>query len=212
MKVLLALFLVGSGYASEPLWEFDAGEKIIGAPVVHGDHIYVSGGQSLFALDKQGRKLWQYPAGAAIAAAVAVSGENIFLHAENGLHAVSLQGKKQWFFAAPDRPLAIDGKSWGWGEGVFTDPWAWYRSDPIVAGDSVFVGSGSGVYAVSKETGQQQWFRETGLTHTTPAIHEGILVVGSWDNHVYGLKTDTGEIAWKLEGSLPQGAMAGWNG
>ncbi|QIL88608.1 PQQ-binding-like beta-propeller repeat protein [Microbulbifer harenosus] len=216
-NILMALALAASGLLqaetdSALAWQFEAPDMVIGKPVLDGDTIYTSAGKHLFALDKSGHKRWQYDAGAAIAAAVALAGERILLHADNGVHALDRHGRRLWFFAAQDAEATTDGTSWGWGEGRFSRTWAWYRSAPLVVGERIFVGIGGGVQALSLSDGKPLWRQETGVVHTDPVHHEGIVIVGSWDNHLYGLDAQSGDIAWQFVGRLPQGAMAGWDG
>lgn len=218
-RILMLLALTASGLLQAEsddtgalAWQFEAPAMVVGKPVLDGDTIYTSAGKHLYALDRSAHKRWQYDAGAAIAAAVALAGERILLHADNGVHALDRDGRRLWFFAAQDAEATTDGTSWGWGEGRFSRTWAWYRSAPLVVGERIFVGIGGGVQALSLTDGKPLWRRETGVVHTDPVYHDGIVIVGSWDNHLYGLDARSGDIAWKFAGGLPQGAAAGWDG
>jgi outer membrane protein assembly factor BamB len=66
--------------------------------------------------------------------------------------------------------------------------------------------------AVDAESGEQVWHANTGTTHTRPAVNEGIAVVGSWDNHLYGLKLEDGSVGWKVRSRLLEGEIVGWLG
>jgi len=132
--------------------------------------------------------------------------------ADNGLHALTMNGERKWLFESRDGPFEVDGTTMGWGAGNHVDPWALYRSAPLVIGDNVVFGNRHGTYAVNAVTGEMVWHTPTGTTHTRPAFHDGIIVVGSWDNHLYGLNAGDGSVAWKVESRLPTGAMAGWLG
>jgi len=117
-----------------------------------------------------------------------------------------------WLFESTDGPLKVEGTTMGWGEGIYPDPWAWYRSAPLIVDGKVIFANQQGTYAVDAKTGKQLWHAATGATHTRPVHHDGIVVVGSWDNQLYGLNINDGAIAWKVTSRLPGGEMAGWLG
>jgi len=209
---MLGLILFSSLSFAKVEWQFNAQGKVTGQPVVYKNLVYVLAGQSLSVLNKSGALQWQYKLKANTYSKVAIENDTIYLLADNGLHAVSLNGEKKWFFATTDNPLSIEGETWGWGKGEFVDPWSWYRSSPIVVKDKIIFGNANGTFALSSKTGEKLWQVNTGLTHTKPAYHEGIVVIGSWDNHLYGIDEKDGSIVWKFASRIPQGAMADWNG
>jgi outer membrane protein assembly factor BamB len=211
MITVLLLILSGASHA-EPIWQFETGGMIAGNAVLHQQTVLVAGGSQLFALDRQGKSRWAYDAGAATFSTPSALGDVVFLLADNGLHAVGPGGKRLWLFESTDAPLEVEGTSMGWGEGRFVDPWAWYRSAPLVVNGSVVFGNRHGTFAVDAKSGAQRWQADTGTTHTKPALHEGLVVVGSWDNHLYGLNIDDGSVAWKVRSRLPEGEMSGWLG
>lgn len=56
------------------------------------------------------------------------------------------------------------------------------------------------VYALDLKTGKQQWtFKTGGKVYSTPAVHKGVVVVGSSDHFIYGIHAKTGKELWKLE-------------
>jgi len=193
-------------------WQFQTDGMVTGKPVVHQNTLYVTGGKFLYALNKKGQQVWKYNIGAETYSSVALSEDKLFLLADNGLHALDLNGEKRWFFASNDSPLKIEGKTWGWGEGSFQDHWAWYRSSPIVVDDKVIFGNAQGTFAVAIKSGQELWHAKTGVTHTQPAFYKNRIVVGSWNNHLYGLNIEDGKTAWSIKGQIPQGAQDGWQG
>jgi outer membrane protein assembly factor BamB len=206
------LFFVAATARADLLWEFGTDGMVAGNPVVRGDSVYVTGGTHLYVLSRQGELQWSYDAGALSRSTVELAGDVVYVLADNGLHAVDASGRRLWLFETSDGPLQVEGKTMGWGEGPRTDPWAWYRSAPLVIGNTVVFGNRLGTHAVDAKTGKQLWHTKTGTTHTRPAHHEGIVVVGSWDNHLYGLNIADGSIAWQVAARLPVGEMAGWLG
>jgi outer membrane protein assembly factor BamB len=197
---------------AELLWQYDAGGPVAGNPVVHQGSVYVTGGHRLHVLNLKGEPRWIYDAVAFSRSSVALGDEAVFLLADNGLHAVDLSGQRLWLFESADGPLEVAGKTMGWGEGDFVDPWAWYRSAPVLADGKVVFGNRQGTWALDAKTGEKLWHAATGVTHTRPAVHEGVVVVGSWDNCLYGLNLADGTVAWQVVARLPGGEMAGWLG
>lgn len=56
------------------------------------------------------------------------------------------------------------------------------------------------VYALDLKTGKKQWtFKTGGKVYSTPAVHKGVVVVGSSDHFIYGIHAKTGKELWKLE-------------
>lgn len=210
--LIFLLFLVSTGAHGELLWEYSTDGIITGNPVIHDDRVYVTGGNSLHAVNRQGEKQWSYDTGADSRSTVTIADGVIYVLADNGLHAVDMKGQRLWLFETADGPLEVAGQTMGWGEGNHVDPWAWYRSAPLVVGDTVVFANRQGTYALQAKTGKLSWHTNTGTTHTRPVHHEGLVIVGSWDNHLYGLSIEDGSEAWKVASRLPGGEMAGWLG
>ncbi|MBT8058884.1 MAG: PQQ-like beta-propeller repeat protein, partial [Gammaproteobacteria bacterium] len=212
-RLLICLSLLFSlDVHAETGWEFDVGGMVAGDPVVHGDRIYATGGTRLVALNRAGELQWSYDAQASSRSSVAIGGETVFVLADNGLHALDREGNRQWLFETQDSARTVEGKTMGWGEGRFEDPWAWTRSAPLLVDDRVIFGNANGTHAVSARDGTLIWHADTGVSHTRPSQADGVVIIGSWDNHLHGLKLADGSVAWKIQGRLPQGEMAGWLG
>jgi outer membrane protein assembly factor BamB len=210
--LLLILLSLSATARAEPTWQFETKGMISGNAVVSRETVLVAGGSQLHMLDKSGKLLWIYDAGASTFSTPASSADAIYMLADNGLHAINRKGERLWHFESSDAPLEVEGVTMGWGEGRFVDPWAWYRSAPVLAGNRVVFGNQNGTYAVDAKKGDQIWHAKTGTTHTEPVVHEGTVVIGSWDNHLYGLSLENGTQSWKVESRLPGGEMAGWLG
>jgi outer membrane protein assembly factor BamB len=208
----ISLILFSSFSFAKVEWQYKVQGRVTGQPVIYKNLVYILAGQSLSVLNKSGELQWQYKLKAKTYSKVVIENDTIYLLADNGLHAITTNGESKWFFASKDKPLSIEGETWGWGKGQFVDPWSWYRSSPIVANDKVIFGNAQGTYALSSKTGEKIWHVNTGVTQTKPAYYEGIVVIGSWDNHLYGINENDGSIAWKFVSRTPQGEMADWNG
>ncbi|WP_099369485.1 PQQ-binding-like beta-propeller repeat protein [Sphingobacterium sp. 1.A.5] len=68
-------------------------------------------------------------------------------------------------------------------------------------GRSMFTANTVGeVYALDLRSGQKNWsFKTGGKVYSTPAYHNGVVIVGSSDHFIYGLNAKTGELIWKTE-------------
>ena len=166
--LIFLLFLVSTGAHGELLWEYSTDGIITGNPVIHDDRVYVTGGNSLHAVNRQGEKQWSYDTGADSRSTVTIADGVIYVLADNGLHAVDMKGQRLWLFETADGPLEVAGQTMGWGEGNHVDPWAWYRSAPLVVGDTVVFANRQGTYALQAKTGKLSWHTNTGTTHTRP--------------------------------------------
>ncbi|MEW6991924.1 PQQ-binding-like beta-propeller repeat protein [Colwelliaceae bacterium 6441] len=193
-------------------WQFDSQGLISAKPLVHQEHIYLMSGKSLKVLNQKGQLTWQYALKSHTFSEVAIENNHIYLLADNGLHAINKQGELLWFFETQDRNRMLNGETWGWGKKEVKDIWAWYRSSPIIVGDKVIFGNANGTFAIDKQTGQKIWHVDTGVTHTKPAFENNVVVVGSWNNNLYALDINTGEIKWQFEARVPNKLWEGWNG
>jgi outer membrane protein assembly factor BamB len=208
---LIAMLLASNSLFAANAWEFQA-DGMIKAKATVSDKIYFAGGQTVYALDLDGELSWQKDLGAAVAARITVAGESLYVHSEAGLHAMDKNGKQQWFFPKPDKGPLVAGKSWGWGDGIFADPWGWYRSAPLVMDGKVYFGSDDGLYAIAADDGSQVWHTVMGPVTTSPARFKDSVIVGSWDNKLYSVKAASGEINWTVEAQVPGGPASGWIG
>lgn len=72
--------------------------------------------------------------------------------------------------------------------------------DLTVAGDSIYFGVNNQLYAVDSETGEERWRFEAGdQVMSTPAVYEGSVYVGSWDNCLYAIHARDGIEEWSFE-------------
>jgi outer membrane protein assembly factor BamB len=208
---LVATLLICNNVLAQAAWEFQASGMLKASATVD-DRIYIAGGKTVYALDFSGKPAWQRDLGADIAARVTVAGATLYVHSHKGVHALDKQGEPIWFFPKQDRGPLVAGKSWGWGDETLADPWGWYRSAPLVTNGRVYFGSDDGLYALSADSGAQLWHTAMGPVTTDPVAFEDSLIVGSWDNRLYSLKLETGEINWSLEAQTPRGPASQWIG
>jgi len=75
-------------------------------------------------------------------------------------------------------------------------------SSPTIAAGKVFVAviDEHRIVALDAETGQEQWFYQTGgPIDSPPTIHRGLALFGSADGWVYCVRADDGKLVWRLQ-------------
>lgn len=65
--------------------------------------------------------------------------------------------------------------------------------------DVLFFGAKNGMHAVDSESGEYLWQLKTDMVNTTPAVVDGMVYFGSWDNHLYALDATNGTEIWSFE-------------
>ena len=210
--LLLALLVCGNAFAAQTAWEFQATDMIKAKPTISENTIYIAAGQTLYALDMNGKLRWKKNLEAEVAARITATDDTLYVHSAAGLHALDTSGEQKWFFARQDKGPLVVGTSWGWGDETLPDPWGWYRSAPLFKDGKIYFGSDDGLYAVSASDGTQIWHAAMGPVTTDPASYKNSVIVGSWDNKLYSVNADTGEIDWELEAQVPRGAASKWIG
>ncbi len=70
------------------------------------------------------------------------------------------------------------------------------ESSPAVGSDTVYIGDLGGiVHAVSTSDGAQRWTFQTGSEiKSSPVLVNDIVLIGSYDGHLYALDANTGEV------------------
>lgn len=199
--------------AMQTNWQFKADGMIAGQPTVHNNVVYVTGGRYVYALNLKGQQLWSYDTDSDVRSSVAIADGKAIFNAEDGLYALDLMGKRQWFYPSQDSVNFVNGKTYGWEDRAYSDDFDLYRSSPVVSDGVVFFGNAQGTHAIDVGTGKPIWTIDTGVTHTTPAIEGETLVIGSWNNSLYGINTSDGNVKWQLQAELPRDTnWEGWKG
>lgn len=152
------------------LWRFPTGGEVYASPAVAGDTVYVSSkSQILYAVDAaSGEERWRWNAGGDASPAVA-DGVVYLGSDDNGLYALDGEsGEARWLFPT-GAPI---------------------RLSPVVAGDTVYVGSGATLYAVAAgaEAGTRRWSYVAGdRLESSPAVVGGAIFVGGRDGFLYAI-------------------------
>ena len=110
----------------------------------------------------------------------------IFGSDEGGVYGYYKDGTRRWTFNPNLRQ-------------VFSAP-AWDGQNLIFFG-----ATNQRVYAVAVDTGQQAWaFRTQDRVKGDPAFWQGLVIIGSYDKHLYGLDARTGKPRWVFPQPRPR--------
>lgn len=185
------------------IWRFPTGGAIFSSPIVVDNVVYVgSTDKNFYAIDANtGVQIWKFTARGEIRSSAAFFNNVIFfgcfvdggngLNDDNGyLYALSASsGTEIW--SAPT------------GDGD-----TYTSSSPAIVDHVAYVGSTNGnLYAFRIADGSKIWnYTTSGSVSTAPAVHNGLVYVGSYNNSnsgdFYAIDCDTGALVW----SYPVGA------
>lgn len=180
-------------------WETRLGGQVYASPVVAGGIAYVgTTGGVLNAVDtRDGTLRWAFSAGKPIFGAAAVGDDAVYFAADNGyLYKVRRSdGKEAWRYALGDEAVTR----------VLPHPsvfdWDWQGAQPVIAGDTVYIGGGDGVFhAVDAVSGTSRWrFASGGRIRNAAAVDGERVFFGSADKHVYALDRASGRELWRRD-------------
>ena len=164
-------------------WRRPVDGGIWSTPVLASDRVVVTTmAGRVIAVGRDGTVAWdEKPAGAAIASTPLLVGNRLYVGSfDRRMYALDTgSGQVQW-----QSPTA--------------DNWFWTR--PLAAGDLIYAGSlGGTVFAYEAASGAIRWQRDIADTvRSRPVIVNGVLIVGSKDGRLHGLRPDTGEPVWEM--------------
>jgi len=142
--------------------------------------IITNTGGEIKALDiKSGRERWKVPTGAKIYSTPAADGRRIIAVSSDGMvRALARRtGRLLWSFDMRQPAVA----------------------SPVTDGKRVYLTGSSGkCYALDITNGTVIWSNAMidGFVETIPLIYRGMLIFGTWNNHLYALDTGSGEVLW----------------
>lgn len=157
-------------------------------PVVANGLVVFGGSTAVYAFDAiTGETKWSFPV-PGLSSSPAVDGGVVYIGNERGaLYAIDLEtGVQKWQFADPQG--------------------AQIGSSPVVVDGIVYVGvamadpsaPGSGIDAVDAATGALLWSAATnGQVYASPAVAEGLVVVGDFAGSLYAFDAATGSLVWQ---------------
>jgi outer membrane protein assembly factor BamB len=186
------------------LWEIPFGSSYPSIPAVAGGLVFVNVGDgNLYAFDAvNGAERWRFPTSFVWVSTPAVDDGVIYVAGGKGGIGAATEGS---LFAID---AATGAKRWEYAfEGSV-------GSSPAIANGLIYVGSAvgslgdtvggaqttGGVHAVDAKSGQRRWFVATssGIA-TTPAIGDGVVVVGDLADNLYALGVESGELHWNKQ-------------
>jgi outer membrane protein assembly factor BamB len=129
---------------------------------------------------RNGKTRWVYATGAKIYSTPATGGRKVIAAATDGMvYALDKSnGKVLWSFDT-GQPLV---------------------SSPVITGDRVFIAGSSGkCFALTLDSGTVLWSNTSidGFVETIPLFYGGKIIFGTWNNRLYALDAETGQIAWE---------------
>ena len=152
-------------------------------------HDLTQTGVASSALPDPLEKLWEVALGDQILATAAIVGDFVYVPCLSGeLTCLKrLSGEKVWVYKSVEQVAA---NSFAPG----------FKSSPTVTSDAIYLGDEEGVFhAIDRSTGKRLWtFVTRGEIYSSAAVTEGLILFGSYDNHLYCLNQD-GTLAWKFE-------------
>jgi len=149
-------------------WTFPTGDRIVSSPI-HKDGVIYFGSDdgNVYAVDAaDGRQLWKRRTGGPIAATPALAGDLVYVGSYDGnFYALEAKsGATRWKFATGGERRFEAKNLHGMlpKNQTIADPFDVFLSSPVVAGGSVFFGSGDGnVYSLDAASGALNWKFET---------------------------------------------------
>ena len=72
-------------------------------------------------------------------------------------------------------------------------------SSPLLIGNTIYVGSSDGLYALNKGTGRILWENKIGTVSSKPAFFDGSVFCGSHDGNIYAFNSENGDLEWTYE-------------
>ena len=182
----------GTGYDAAE-FGFDR-RQIQASPTVVGDQVIIgSRDASLYGLDRSsGRKIWSFEDGSSwVVSTPAVRGDTVWSARSSSTRVRAIDrtsGEEIWVIET--------------GGPVF--------SSPVLAGGTLYVGSGGGsMYALDASNGQVRWQFGAGAgVYGTPVVANGRVYFGSDDGFVYALEAAQGRASPRLAVFWDDDAMA----
>ena len=204
----------------KPLWKFACEDEIRGSVTVADGMVFVpSYDHNVYALSEEnGKFVWKYPTEGGIASKPWVSeGMAVFGSIDKVVYAVDIKtGRLLWtlptqgrvfsspytelghvFIGSDDRHIYAIHQTSGRRAWTYAAD-AEIRSQPLVAENLILFACQAGmVYALSLNREQRWRFRARRGFLASPVIHDGLVFIGSLDNHFYALDARSGWSTWK---------------
>jgi outer membrane protein assembly factor BamB len=188
-------------------WRFHTEGAVVASPAVAGDSVYIgSADHQVYALDRRtGAPRWKFATRGRVSSSPAVADGVVYVGSYDGkLYAIdAATGKQKWAFATEGERRFAAAHLHGAEprDEVMPDVFDFFLSSPVVAGGSVYFGSGDRhVYALDAADGRLRWKTATAqVVHASPALADGLVVVGDWGSTLLALDAATGAERWRFQ-------------
>jgi outer membrane protein assembly factor BamB/ABC-type transport system substrate-binding protein len=201
------------------VWKYTTGSGLSSSPAVANGVVYVgSGDDNVYALNAAtGALVWKYKTGNYVESSPALAGGLVYVGSyDDNVYALNATtGALVWKYKTGSyvgsSPAVANGivyvgsedyKVYAFGP---SPDWPMFHHDLGHSGYSTSAGS---------TTNQTLWIYKTGgYVGSSPAVANGIVYVGSYDDNVYALNATTGALVWKYKtGSYVLSSPAVFNG
>ncbi len=192
------------------LWDFKSEGCIKSSPVVANGIVY-TGSESDFcyALHAQnGRLRLHFKSYFTVLSSPVVSDNTVYFSNSDGFLYAFSANARSLLWEHDIRPYWL--QLWAFGLGVPAPPlqsgFLWQlklgivaNSSPVVAGDTLFIGSDNKLLAIDLQSHQKRWeFKTRGVITSSPAVVGTTVYVGSEDGNLYAVNAITGEKLWNI--------------
>ena len=194
-------YAVNSASETDPalLWTCKTAAKIYSTPVIHDGTLYIGGDDGIFyALDtKTGQEKWRHDSGHLIRSRAIVAGAWVVFNNGKSLTALDREtGSFAWDYSFN---TTIGTRE--------MDPWDYFQSSPVLAGDILYICGGNGIACgLNPMDGSLVFHYQTGIKsviRTSPMIHGGKIYFGDWAGVMYAVDLATATTAWTYPTGAP---------
>jgi outer membrane protein assembly factor BamB len=199
----------------EKQWSYRTDGLIFGSPSVSDELVLLGGDDGdVFAIDREtGISRWTYSAGSGIYSSIAIGdGRAIVTLDDRSVIALDLEGGDllwEYPVGGPASPAVAEGLVYvGSSDGALYalagsagGPPAWLFPtgsstvlSPVVVDDTVYLAAGPTLFALDRETGEEQWRYPIGDDAATePVVVDGLLYLGTEDGNLVAITGDDQE-------------------
>jgi len=185
------------------LWKFKTSSNINASPVFDGESIYIGSADHYFYSfeAKTGQLNWKYKTeGKIYSTAIINQNSVLFLSYDGFLYNLNRKtGELIWKFKTEGEEEHMIKNYYDLNDKV-GDFWDFYQSSPAIDSNNIYFGCGELIYAVNLNSGEEKWrYKTEGAVHSSPAIKDNKIVIGSFDSRVYCLDSESGKEEWIYE-------------
>lgn len=193
------------------LWDFKTNGCVTSSLAVANGIVY-SGSESqfLYTLDSLNGKLrLDFKAGFLGVSSPVISGQTVYFSTANGIlfavdgnartwfreHALTPYWTQLWLMGTPGVPAPPPQSGFLWSRRVGEVA----TSSPVIANDTLYIGSDNKLLAIDLQSYQDRWeFEVEGRISSTPAVVDTTIYVASENGRLYALDTTTGQKLWDI--------------